>query len=404
MNFPLFISRKIQKPETATFSATVSRIGIVSIALGIAVGIIAFSILLGFKQTIKNKVFLFGAHLKLSSYTLNQSAEESPLSSSLIFLEYLPPSIRHKQGVAHKAGILKTDDELQGAILKGVGRDYDWATFNQTLIKGKPITFSDTAYSNQIILSNKIAKALKIDVGQSIIMYFVQDPPRARKLTIVGIYETNVEEFDSQLIIGDIALVQKLNGWDKNTVGSYEFYVKDISELTKIESDLKKQLPPDLRIDSVLKRFPQLFDWLNLLDQNTLILMSLILIVACFNIISVLLVMMMERTSMIGLLKTIGSPDGQIRKIFFYVGIQLAIKGLILGNVLGIGLCLLQKFFKIIPLNPVNYSMSFVPIAFDWRMILILNLSTLLIIALILTIPTLIIAKIRPIQALAFRK
>ena len=404
MNFPLFISLRIQKPETTTFSATVSRIGIVSIALGITVGIIAFSILLGFKQTIKDKVFLFGAHLKLSSYNLNQSAEESPLLTSLSFFNLPPSSIRHKQGVAHKAGILKTEDELQGVVLKGVGRDYDWGTFNQILIKGKSIVFSDTSYSNQIILSNKIAKALKMDIGQSVIMYFVQDPPRARKLTVVGIYETDVEEFDSQLIIGDIALVQKLNGWDKSTVGSYEFYVKDFSELTKTEFDIKKQLPPDIRIESVLKRFPQLFDWLNLLDQNTTILMSLILIVACFNIISVLLVMMMERTSMIGLLKTLGSPDRQIRKIFFYVGLQLAIKGLILGNVLGIGLCLIQKNFKIIPLNPTNYSMSFVPITFDWQMIIILNISTLLIIALILTIPTLIIVKIRPIQALAFRK
>jgi len=404
LNFPLFISRRIQKPASATFSATVSRIGMVSVALGIAVGIIAFSILLGFKQTIKDKVFLFGAHLKLSTFSLNESAEENPMSINLPIFKSLPPSIVYKQAVAHKAGILKTPDELQGAILKGVGPDFNWKTFNQTLVKGKPIDFSDSALTTQVILSNKIAKALRIDVGQSLNMYFVQNPPRARKLTVVGIYETDVEEFDNQLIIGNIALVQRLNGWDKNTIGSYEFFVDDFNNLRSIESNLKKQLPPDLRVESVTRRFPALFDWLNMLDQNTLILMSLILLVACFNIISVLLVMMMERTSMIGLLKTLGSPNGQIRKIFFYIGIQLAIKGLLLGNLLGIGLCLIQKNFKIIPLDPINYSMSFVPIQFDWQMIIILNISTLVIIALILIIPTLIIASIRPIQALAFRK
>lgn len=376
----------------------------VSVALGIAVGIIAFSILLGFKQTIKDKVFLFGAHLKLSTFSLNESAEENPMSINLPIFKSLPTSIVYKQAVAHKAGILKTPDELQGAILKGVGPDFNWRTFNQTLVKGKSIDFSDSALTTQVILSNKIAKALRIDVGQSLNMYFVQNPPRARKMTVVGIYETDVEEFDNQLIIGNIALVQRLNGWDKNTIGSYEFFVDDFNNLRSIESNLKKQLPPDLRIESVTRRFPALFDWLNMLDQNTLILMSLILLVACFNIISVLLVMMMERTSMIGLLKTLGSPNGQIRKIFFYIGIQLAIKGLLLGNLLGIGLCLIQKNFKIIPLDPINYSMSFVPIQFDWQMIIILNISTLVIIALILIIPTLIIASIRPIQALAFRK
>ncbi len=404
MNFSFFISQRIRKPQKTTFSATVSRIGTVSIALGIAVGIVAFSILLGFKQTIKDKVFLLGAHLQISSFTLNQSLEENPIPHHTTIYDTLNPAITHRQVVAHKAGILKTTDELQGAILKGVGRDYDWAKFNEALMAGKPIVFSDTAYSNQIIVSNKIAKALKVGVGAEVIMYFVQNPPRARKLKVVGIYETHIEEFDNQLIIGDIALVQRLNDWDRNTVGSYEFYVKDLKNIKKILGDIKKQLPPEMRIESVIEKYPLLFDWLNLLDQNNLILMTLILFVACFNIISVLLVMMMERTSMIGLLKTLGSPDGQIRRIFFYVGLQLAIKGLLFGNMIGIGLCWIQQRFKIVPLEPSNYYMSYVPIQFDWTTVFLLNIFTILIIALILSIPTLIISKVQPIRALGFRK
>lgn len=404
MNFPFFISQRIRKPLANTFSATVSQIGTISVALGVAVGIVAFSVLSGFKQTVKDKVFIFGANLRISAFDLNRSVEESPLPINSPAFNSFDKNIRHKQAVAHKAGILKTPDELQGAVLKGIGKDYDWANFGQTLVKGRPIVFSDTSYSREVILSSKIANVLRLVLGQEVVMYFVQNPPRVRKLKIVGIYETNIQEFDDQLIIGDIALIQKLNGWNKNTAGSIELYVNDLQNLSDTKQQLKKQLPPEMNVDSVLDEFPLLFDWLALLDQNTLILLTLILFVACFNIVSVLLVMMMERTSMIGLLKTLGSPNIQIRQVFFYVGLQIVVKGLFWGNLLGFGLCWLQQKFKLIPLNPTNYYMSFVPIRFELLPILLLNLGVLFIVALILIIPTLVIGRIRPIQALIFRK
>ncbi len=403
-NFSFFIAQRIRNPDGTSFSATVSRIGTVSVALGVAVGIVAFSVLLGFKETIKQKIFLFGAHHQVTKLSLSSSYEEAPQPLHSPVYDQTIDGIAHRQGVAHKAGILKTADELQGAIIKGVGRDYDWAALKNTLVAGRVIQFADSGYSNEVILSNKIAKALRLKLGQSVVMYFVQNPPRARKLTVVGIYETNVEEFDNQLIVGDLALVQKLNGWGPDSVGTIEFYVKDFGQIQSVGQNLKDKLGHDLKIESVIDRFPALFDWLNLLDQNTSVLMALILFVACFNIISVLLVMMMERTPMIGLLKTLGSADAQIRKIFFYVGIQLTIRGLIFGNVIGLGLCWLQKYFKIMPLDPENYYMSTVPIEFNWAMILILNIATLLLIALILLIPTLVIGRIEPVKALRFRK
>jgi lipoprotein-releasing system permease protein len=403
-NFPFFISKRIRKPDGTSFSATVSRIGSVSVALGVAVGIVAFSVLLGFKETIKQKIFLFGAHHQVTKLSLSSSYEEAPQPLHSPIYDEPIDGIAHRQGVAHKAGILKTMDELQGAIIKGVGRDYDWAALKNTLVAGRAIQFADSGYSNEIVLSNKIAKALRLGVGQEVVMYFVQNPPRARKLKVVGIYETNVEEFDNQLIVGDIALVQKLNGWGKDSIGTIEFFVKDFAQIQSVGQNLKDKLGHDMRIESVIDRFPALFDWLNLLDQNTSVLMALILFVACFNIISVLLVMMMERTPMIGLLKTLGSPNTQIRKIFFYVGIQITLKGLVLGNLIGLGLCFLQKYFKIMPLDPVNYYMATVPIEFNWTMILILNLATLLLISIILLIPTLVIGTIEPVKALRFRK
>ncbi|MEI7585595.1 FtsX-like permease family protein [Runella sp.] len=406
MNFPIFIARRIRKPQQTTFSATVSRVGVATISLGVAVGIVALAVLFGFKNTIYQKVFLFGSHIQVSKLSLNQSFEETPLP-----LHTRPyddwqkiPGIRHRQAVAHKAGILKTPDELQGIVLKGVGRDYDWKLLSESLVEGRAIQFSDTTYSNELIISRIIARKLNLKIGENVTLYFVQNPPRVRKLNIVGIYETNLEEFDNQLVLGDIGLIQRLNGWGADSVGAYEYFVKDFEQLNVTAKALYNQLPSDMRMERVTERFRPLFEWLQLLDQNTLVLLVLVLFVTGFNIASVLLVMMLERTPMIGLLKILGSPNTQIRRIFFFVGIQLAVKGLLIGNIVGLGLCWIQYQFKIIPLDPVNYFMNTVPIVFDWLLFALLNMGILILIALILFIPTFIISRIRPVQALVFKK
>lgn len=406
MNFPIFVARRIRQPQQATFSATVSRVGIATIALGVAVGIVALAVLFGFKQTIYQKVFLFGSHLQVSKLSLNQSFEETPLS-----LHTHPyddwqkiPGIRHRQAVAHKAGILKTPDELQGAVLKGVGQDYDWQLLSENMVAGRTIQFSDSGYVNELIISRIIAQKLNLKVGEDVLMYFVQNPPRVRKLKVVGMYETNLEEFDNQLVLGDIGLVQRLNGWGGDSVGTYEYFVKDFEQLNATAKNLDNQLSSDMRLERVTDKFRPLFEWLQLLDQNTLVLLILVLFVTCFNIASVLLVMMMERTYMVGLLKTLGSPNAQIRRIFFYVGIQLAVKGLIIGNIVGLGICWLQHQFKIIPLDATNYYMNTVPIVFDWGLFGLLNVGILMLITLILFIPTFIISRIRPVHALVFKK
>ncbi|TDE16610.1 ABC transporter permease [Dyadobacter psychrotolerans] len=411
MQFPSFIAKRIRHNEAGSFSATVSRIGIASIAIGVAVGIIAFAVLLGFKQTIQQKIFLFGAQINISAFAMGNTYEEGPLPIKNPVSEQLPkmPEIARWQTVAMKSGILKTKDEIKGIVLKGVGKDYDWKTFSKSLVEGRLVGHKDSSslkygYSSEIVISRKIASQLRLKAGDDVIMYSLQNPPRPRKLVVCGIYDTQMEEFDNTLIIGDLALVQRLNGWGPDSVGTYEIYLKDFEKLDDISNQLRKLLPPAVYLQKVTSSFPQIFDWLILLDRNTAVFLSLILFVACFNMISILLVMIMERTPLIGLLKTLGSPNRQIRMVFFRVGLHMVRKGLLIGNAVGLLFCWLQHQFKIIPLDPVNYYMDTVPIVFDWAIFALINVVTIIVSGLILLIPTLIITRIQPIKALLFKK
>jgi len=411
LRFPSFVAKRIRNNEAGSFSATVSRIGVASIAIGVAVGIVSFAVLIGFKETIQKKVFLFGAHINITAFALGNTYEEGAMNIRNPVADELKrmPEISHWQAVAHKSGILKTSDEIKGVLLKGVGKDYDWDLFKNTLVEGRLIGKTDSSslkygYSSEILVSRKIASQLKLKPGDDVIMYSLQDPPRPRKLKISGIYDTQMEEFDDRLIIGDLALVQRLNGWGPDSIGTYEVYLKDFQQLDNVSLHLKKILPPAVYLQKVTDVFRQLFDWLILLDRNTAVFLTLILFVACFNMISILLVMIMERTPLIGLLKTLGSPNKQIRMVFFRVGLYMVRQGLLIGNIAGLAFCWIQHEFKVIKLDPVNYNMDTVPIIFDWATFLLINVITIVVSALILLIPTLIITRIQPIKAMLFKK
>ena len=411
MRFPSFVAKRIRNNEAGSFSATVSRIGVASIAIGVAVGIVSFAVLIGFKETIQKKVFLFGAHINITAFALGNTYEEGAMNIRNPVADELKkmPEVSHWQAVAHKSGILKTSDEIKGVLLKGVGKDYNWDLFKNTLVEGRLIGKTDSSsvkygYSSEILISRKIASQLKLKPGDDVIMYSLQDPPRPRKLVISGIYDTQMEEFDDRLIIGDLALVQRLNGWGPDSIGTYEVYLKDFQQLDNVSLHLKKILPPAVYLQKVTDVFRQLFDWLILLDRNTAVFLTLILFVACFNMISILLVMIMERTPLIGLLKTLGSPNKQIRMVFFRVGLYMVRQGLLIGNIAGLAFCWVQHQFKIIKLDPVNYNMDTVPIIFDWATFLLINIITIVVSALILLIPTLIITRIQPIKAMLFKK
>ncbi len=408
LNFSFFIARRIRKNAIGSFSAAVSQIGVWSIALGIAVGIVSVSVLLGFKQNIQKKVFQFGAHIQVEKLTLSQSVEEMPISKQGAFQQKWPsnPRIKHVQCVAHKAGILKTADEQKGAVLKGIGQDFDWEVIKENIIGGNRIDFADSLYSKDLIISKKMASQLRLKLGDSVIMYFIQNPPRPRKLRIAGIYETGFAEIDDGLVLGDIRLIQRLNGWQADTVGAVEVYLNNYLELNQTAEEINAALPPELTARKITEKYPfnQLLDWLKILDKNTAVLLSLILFVASFNIVSVLLVLIMERTPMIGLLKTLGNNNQQIRRIFVFLGLDIISKGLLLGNLLGLGLCAVQKYAQLIPLDPSAYYINTVPIEFNWLFILLINLVAVALITAVLLVPTYIISKIQPIEALNFKK
>ena len=366
--------------------------------------IVSYLILSGFQHTIKDKIYSFASHIQVTKYTFGNSYLEDPISTNTaIFNDYESFGfIDHVQAFSHKGGLIKTEDEVQGVVFKGVGQSYDTSRFNQNIVEGEFITFNDTSYSNEILLSTNIANTLELNVGEEVIVYFVQNPPRFRKLKISGFYETDLEDFDDKVVIGDIALIQRLNDWPDTLVGGYEVFIKENESIDKAEEKLKELSPYDLYVEKISTKYLQIFDWLSLLNRNVAIFLSLILFVACFNMVSILLILIMERTQMIGILKAIGAANKQIRDIFIYNGMLMILKGLAWGNFIGLGFGFIQQRFELISLDPENYYMSFVPIEWNWPMIILLNLATFVMVSLVLLIPTVIISRVNPIKAIHF--
>lgn len=414
MNLPVFLASRVRNAPLGSFSATVTRVGIASVAIGLAVLIVAFGILFGFKRTIQQKIFAFGTHLQVVKFSGNVSYDAPPISVTDPAFARIKaiPEVRHVQGVATKAGILQTSDDLSGVVMKGVGPDYDWQLFGESLVAGKLPNFDSAAvsgYSTQLLISRAIANQLRLEVGQSAILNFTglgegATGLRPRKMTVVGIYETGLEEGDKTFVIGDRRLVQRLNNWGADSVGSYEVFVRDFARLNQTFAGVLSQIPPEMRVIKVTDQYGMLFDWMVLLDRNTAVFIILIMFVACFNMGSVLLVLMMERTPMIGLLKALGSPNALLRRMFVVVGLNIVLWGLFIGNAVGLGLCWLQYQYKLIPLDAKNYYMNYVPIVWDWPVIGIINLVIVVLIAVALWIPTLIVNRIDPVKALVFKK
>ncbi len=375
-----------------------------SIAVSLAAMILAFFILGGFQQTIKNKVYNFKGHIEITKYNFGNSMEEPAVSTQSDFNQHYRglAYIDHVQGFAHKAGLLKTDEEVQGVIFKGVDTDFDTARFSGSMVEGRLFQFKDSTYSQEVIISRKISRMLRLSVGDKVFISFVQNPPRTRRLQITGIYETGLEEFDKQLIIGDIGLVRRMNNWPDTLVGGYEVFLKDASRMEEVEEDLFNMVDINLYVDKISDKYIQLFEWLNLLNQNVSIFLMLLLVVSVINMISILLILIMERTNMVGVLQALGATRRQIKRIFVYNGMLLIGKGLFWGNIVALTFSFLQYHFQIIPLDPENYYMYYVPIHWDFSILLGLNVLTFVVVSLALAIPTLVISRIKPITAIKF--
>ncbi|MFA4852253.1 MAG: FtsX-like permease family protein, partial [Bacteroidales bacterium] len=368
MNTEFFIAKRIfSVKELGSLSKPAVRVAIASIVLSIAVMIVSMAIVTGFQKEIRNKVIGFGAHIQISKYDSNSSLEAQPIDKSQNFYPAFDtvPGIRNIQVYATKAGIIKTDEQMEGVILKGIGSDYDWSFFQNRIVDGTIFKVNDSSKSKDVIISKLLAGRLKLKTGDSLRMYFImkdQTQPKGRKLHISGIYETGLEEFDKVFVIGDIAQIQSLNKWNNNQVAGFEVILDDFKDLNKMSEFVYKNIGYDLNSKNIEELNPQIFDWLGLLDMNVIIILTLMILVAAINMISTLLILILERTNMIGILKALGAKNGSIRRIFLYTSANLIGKGLFWGNLIAISLCLLQKQFGIITLPQESYYVSSVPI------------------------------------------
>lgn len=413
MNTELFIAKRIQKEtrEEKAISRPIIGIAVLGIALGLAVMILSVAIATGFKEEIRNKTINFGSHIQLVHFDSNQSYEMAPIERNPIIRNELEEmaGIRHIQPFALKAGIVKTRNNMQGIVLKGVDKDYDWAYFNSVMRKGKTFRVNDSITSNEIIISESLANALSLDTNQRVRVYFVQNPPRARVFTISGIYNTGLSDFDDKFAFIDLKHIQALNDWQPNQISGYEIFIDDFENLDPLTTDIRDianmMLKPGvkpLKVVNIKQKYYQTFSWLRVLDMNVWIILTLIILVASINMISGLLILILERTPMIGLLKALGSRNWSVRKIFLYQASYLIGKGLLWGNAIGLGIAALQAKFKLFRLDPESYYLDSIPINLKLWHILSLNAGTLLIVILILLIPSYIITRISPEKTIRF--
>lgn len=414
MNFPLFIAKKIynSSDKTRRVSKPAIRIATIGVAIGLAVMIVSVSVVLGFKHTIRNKVIGFGSHITVADFMSLQNSELYPITinDSLLKALYKIQGVKHVQRFAYTQGILKTDDDFLGVTLKGVGPEFDSTFIHNNMVAGSFPKFSDNSNQQKIILSKTIADKLKMKVAQKIFAYFVNEQGvRTRKFTVCGIYETNLKQFDSQICMTDLYTVNKLNGWEPDQYSGAELEVKDFNLLDNTALNVLGHVKN--KVDkygstyssaTVIEQNPQIFSWLDLMDLNVWIILALMISVAGVTMISGLLIIILERTQMIGLMKAIGARNRQIRHVFLWFATFIIGKGLIIGNVVGIGLILLQQYTGLFKLDPQTYYVSTVPVEINILLIIALNLSTLLICVFVLIAPSYFISHINPAKSMHY--
>jgi lipoprotein-releasing system permease protein len=405
LNAESFIAGRILKPDKANFSHPIVRIAILSIALGMTVMFVSIAILTGFQKQIREKVIGFGAHIEITRFDENSSFEPRPVSMKQPFYPGLEnvKGIRHIQVYANKAGIIKTKDQIQGVVLKGVWKDYDWSFFKDRLVAGTFFHIPDTGKTNDILISKSLASLLKLEVNNDLRMYFISgNQTLGRKFHISGIFETGLDELDNIYVIGDIRHIQKLNGWTPDQVGGFEVLLDDFKDLDIMEKYVYRTIGFSLDAVTIRQLYPQIFDWLDLQDINVLIILILMVLVAGITMISTLLILILERTNMIGILKALGMRNRNIRKIFLYNAIYIIGIGLFWGNLAGAALCFLQLKTGIITLPQESYYVSVVPVNLDILNIVLLNTGTLVVCLLMLLLPSYIITRVSPVKAIRF--
>ncbi|OJV39599.1 MAG: ABC transporter permease [Bacteroidales bacterium 36-12] len=411
MNLEYFIAKRIHfRQDRKNVSRPAVRIATIGIAIGMIVMLLAVCIVTGFKKEIRNKTIGFGGHIQITNFDSNNTYETEPIiiSDSLKHALASIEGVKHLQAFATKPGIIKTNELFQGIVLKGIDTDFDISFFKNNLVEGDFINLEDSLVNN-VVISKYQADLFQLKLGESFFAYFMQDQIKARKFKITGIYSTNFIEYDKLFVLTDIRHIRQLNEWNDKEVSGYEIIISDFDRIDEIGNKVyfmtanKPMANGNLLFTQTIREInPEIFSWLELLDINVWVILLLMLAVAGFNMISGLLILILERTTMIGILKSVGATNWSVRKIFLYHSFFLIGKGMIWGNIIGLAICALQYFFGIIPLDPEAYYISKVPILFNWSLIIALNIGTLIISALMMVGPSYLITKILPANIIRY--
>ncbi len=408
MNFELFTALKLIRTKSSDRKSrnsirTIINIALSGIAISVTVMILSVTIVKGFQNEIREKIIGFGGHIQISNFQSTDGFETIPISTEQPFYPEFDSleKVSNIQVYANKAGILKTDDEILGVVLKGISTDFDWTFFKKNLVEGTVLHFDDAKKSNQVLISKHIANKMNLKVGDDFLVYFIKNnQPRPRKFTIDGIYSTDLEEFDKLIVLGDIRHIQKLNDWDSTQVGGFELNLNSWDDLNEIDDFIYENIPFEYKSTTIINKNQNLFGWLELQDINVFVIITLMIFVSGINMASALLILILDRTQMIGIFKAMGSTNGSIGKVFLYIATYLLGVGLLWGNLIGLGLAFIQKEFQIFTLPPETYYISHIPIHIEFTDILFLNVFTLVLCVLMLILPTFIVTRISAVDAI----
>jgi lipoprotein-releasing system permease protein len=409
LNVPAFIAKRIAFNQQHSFSRFIIRLAITATVISVAAMILTLAFTNGFQYAISQKVFSFWGDIRVQRYEANKVsiAEEAPILKNDTVLQLLrsDKDIKTIQAFGTKNAIVKGAESIEGVLLKGVEKDYDFTNLNSFLQSGRWIYFTDSGYSSEINLSAYTANQLKLKAGDKVLIYFIQSDGsrRVRPMTVAGIFKTGIEDYDKLIAICDLSLIQHLNNWNKNEIGGYEIFVKNYKLTDSVNNFMLKELPAEWNSLTIRQVYPNIFDWLDLQDTTIAIVLIIMIIVATLNLITCLIILVLERTRMVGVLKAIGSSNVSIQKIFLYHGAIITLSGIIIGNIAGLLICWLQQRYGFITLPEDAYFISKAVVKIEWWHLILVNAGTFLICFLVLIIPTVIIRKIQPAKAIQFR-
>lgn len=410
MNLEYFIARRLitAKDYKSSISAPIIKIAISAIAIGIIMMIVSVATGMGLQQKIRDKVSAFNGQIIISNYDNNNSEVTLvPISKKQDFYPNFKsvPEVSHIQAVASKAGIIRTENAFEGIVFKGVGADYDWNNIKEYVVEGKVPDFSK-ALNEEVLISRLLADRLNLKVGDNFNTFFIKEEqgkmPNSRRFKIAGIFNSGFQQFDATYIIGDIRHIQRINKWSPDQVGAFEIFVKDFNNIKATGNQIYEQTSSSLDTKTIIEKYSYIFDWLQLFDFNIVIILGIMILVATINMVVALLVLILERTQMIGILKAMGANNWAVRKIFLYNAFYLIIRGLFWGNLIGITILIVQQQFGVVQLNPENYYVNQAPVYLNWGYIALLNLLTITVCFVVLLIPSYIITKISPVKAIRF--